>query len=254
MSVSEITPQKLAGLTNNNYLLKTTNENYVLRIPRIETNKNINRNHEAYNADIAYQLGLAPKVIWREKEQENFTGMHLVIAIDHPQTLTFLDWNNAEVIDGIAQSLVALQTSKQVFKGRIDNQSIAMHLNEYFQLFSIKQQCEFQVEHQNVLKLLDDIKYCDRTAVPSHIDLVAENILLNKNRNWLIDWEYSAMASPFWDIATICNEAKFDDEQAKCFLKKVLSDSSDDDFKCLLIYRLIVQTVSHFWYAAYVPQ
>jgi len=251
---AEIKVKKLAGLTNNNYHLEANNQKYVLRVPRQSTNKNINRNHEAHNADIAYQLGLAPKVLWREEGQGGFTGLSLVVAIDQPRTLMPTDWNDAETVNAIADSLRFLQGSKHDFKGKLDHQSIAKHLNNYFQLCSTQQQEELQTELQQALKLLEDIKRHDRKPVPSHIDLVSENILQGENRIWLIDWEYSAMASPFWDIATIMNMGFFNEKKALDFLKSLIPDYTENDCRCLKKYQSIVSSISYFWSLAYLDQ
>lgn len=251
--LSEINFHKLSGLTNTNYLLETKDKKYVLKIPRELTSKNISRQYEAHNTDIVYQLGLTPETLWREKQGENLTGMSLVVAIENPQTLKPSSWEDSNIVSNVAASLKTLQASKQIFKGKLDHNDIAKYLNQYFNLCSKQQQEELQAERQQALDLLEKIKRCDRQAVPSHIDLVAENILQDENKLWLIDWEYSAMASPFWDIATVCNEAKFNDDASKSFLNKVLEDTNEeDDVKCLQTYQSLVKTVSHFWYAAYI--
>ena len=250
--VSEIVIKKITGLTNHNYLLETSAEQYILRIPRQSTNKNINRVNEAHNTKIAYQLGLTPEILWREKEAGSYTGMSVVVAVEGASPLATEDYKNEKILENIAQSLKALQSSQQLFKGQLSEKEIAQYLKKYFLLCTKTQQKSLKDKLNKSLELLAIIKKVDRPSVCSHIDLVTENFIKVNTEIRLIDWEYSAMASPFWDIATLCNEAKFNDEQAHLFLSKVMSDSRDDDFECLQKYRSIVKTISHFWTTAYI--
>ncbi|HDR1123081.1 TPA: phosphotransferase, partial [Pasteurella multocida] len=55
--------------------------------------------------------------------------------------------------------------------------------------------------------------------VPCHNDLVPENILIKDNRIYFIDWEYSGMNHPLFDIAAFFLESKLLQEQQESFLK-----------------------------------
>lgn len=59
------------------------------------------------------------------------------------------------------------------------------------------------------------------------------------------------MASPFWDIAMLCNSAGFSEEKAQSFSKMVLINYQEDDFKCLKQYQVIVKTISNCWRLAF---
>lgn len=248
---SQIKVETLSGLSNKNYLLSTPKNHYVLRLTRKATNTFINRDNEAHNTKIAQQLGVAPKNCWREKSpSKEYTGVSLTTYISNSRTLTTDDVNNSETLNNVAKTLTTLHNSKKVFKGKLDNQKIAKHLSLYFDLCSKQQQQSLQSNYQSSLKLLDEIKN-DRPAVPSHIDMVKENILLQDKKVWLIDWEYSAMASPFWDIAMFCNSADFGANKTQQFLMMVLSDHKENDFACLKQYQLIAKTISDCWQAAF---
>jgi len=57
---------QLAGFTNYNFRLRNKTHDWVLRIPKSETNQLINRRFEANNVDAVIRLGLAPEIIWRD--------------------------------------------------------------------------------------------------------------------------------------------------------------------------------------------
>lgn len=53
---------------------------------------------------------------------------------------------------------------------------------------------------------------------PCHNDLVAENFLKAEDGTiYLIDWEYSGMNDPMWDIAALFLESNFTDESQDYF-------------------------------------
>jgi thiamine kinase-like enzyme len=245
IAFSNIKLQELAGLTNENYLVTvttTTKQKYVLRIPRESTNGFINRDNESHNVQIAEQLNIAPKKLWREVSGTSLT--------EYLENTTKPKTDDSKSLEKIAKTLATLHSSKIVFKGKLNNQEIAKHLTQYFEICSNEQQELLKADHQKALLLLDT-QLCNRPAVPSHIDLVLENILQQGEKVWFIDWEYSAMASPFWDIATFCNSAQFDSAESVAFLKMTLVDYQQSDFECLEQYRFITKAVSDCWQVAF---
>ncbi len=247
-SSSEIQLQNLAGLTNENYLVaikESPKQKYILRIPRESTNVFISRENESHNTGIAERLNIAPKNVW-----QNTSGISLTEYIEDASTPNLDD---SKTFESIAKTLTTLHNSQTVFKGSLDNQKIAKHLTQYFTLCSTKQQQALKLEYQKALSLLElKPSLCERSAVPSHVDLVLENILLQDEKVWFIDWEYSAMASPFWDIATLCNSANLNDAQSEALLKRVLKNYQPSDIECLKHYLFITKTVSNCWQAAFI--
>jgi thiamine kinase-like enzyme len=247
-SFNEVNFHQLAGLTNENYLVTITThpeKKYVLRIPRTPTNEFINRNNESHNAKIAEQLGITPKNLWR-----NTAGVSLTEYLEDTSTPKLSD---SKTLKKVAKTLVTLHNSKATFKGVMDNLNIAKHLKQYFALCPADQQNLLKVDYQKTLLLLET-QLCNRPAVPSHIDLLPENILLQDEGLWLIDWEYSAMASPFWDIAIFSNSAELDSASSISLLKQVLDNYQDDDLQCFNHYCFITQTVSECWHSAFQNQ
>jgi len=48
---------------------------------------------------------------------------------------------------------------------------------------------------------------------PCHIDPGPANFITAAGRRYLVDWEYSAMCEPLWDLAGLSIEAGFDPRQ-----------------------------------------
>lgn len=250
---SDIKCEVLAGETNKNILLSVLDHKYVLRTPRQTTNAFINRENEAFNSKIAEELELAPINLWRDVDKKReLTGHSLTRYVEHSQSVELSDFKNFQFLKRVSSTLITLQSSKVPFKGSLDKQKISRALTRYFNLCDNKNKTLFKDAYNKSTKLLEEIKY-DRPAVPSHGDLSKENILIMKDRIWLIDWEYSAMSSPFWDIAILCNSGGLDENAANTFLRSVLIDHHENDIQCLKHYRFITNTISSCWQAAVNP-
>ena len=48
---------------------------------------------------------------------------------------------------------------------------------------------------------------------PCHCDPLCENFLDDGRRMWIVDWEYSGMNDPLWDLGDLSVEAGFDEAQ-----------------------------------------
>ncbi len=244
-SFEDLEITRLAGLTNQNYFIATPAQNYVLRIPREATNSYINRSDESHNSNIAQELLIAPKNVWRGTDE--LAGSSLTEFI---QDASEANLNDKKQLEDFAKILSILHDSQQPFKGLLDNKKISKHLTQYFSACPTEQQKSLKDEYEETLFLLES-PLSSRPSVPSHIDLVAENILLQNEKMWLIDWEYSAMASPFWDIATVCNANNFNVQQSEAFLKMMLQDYKKTDLQSLRHYQIVVKTISDCWQAAF---
>ena len=88
--------------------------------------------------------------------------------------------------------------------------------------------------------------------MPSHNDLVLENLLLAEERLWLIDWEFSAMASPYWDLATLSNAAGLDQAQSRALLLAYCADGATMEESLLFDYRNLLELLTDIWMAALV--
>ncbi len=281
LASSEVQLQKLAGSTNDNYLITLTTtipeKKYVLRVPRESTNTFINREDESHNANIAHQLNIAPTCLWRERDSEGkLTGASLTEFIENRTPCTAEELQKPNKLKSIAKALIILhQYKQQKFKGVLNKQRIAKLLKNYFLLCDKNQQKILASDYKKAQQALDNISDETRPYVPSHIDLYPGNILLQNNNLktvllntteahpptftcpnlCLIDWEYSAMASPYWDIATVLNSASLDISKSKAaqgFLQSVFNnDHSDKDIECVGQYQFIIKTFNDCWQAAF---
>jgi thiamine kinase len=243
---------QLSGYTNLNFHLKNAQHDWVLRIPKHKTNGYINRAAEAHNANIAYHLGLAPKCLWRD-----ISGYSLTNTITQSRSLEVADLNSPARLKQLVEGVQQLHHSSQVFQGTVDINELLMR---YYQLMPRPKQQLLADHYFDAKTKVKNVLQQAHKLVPSHNDLVLENILFDShsntdshtNRVWIIDWEYATMASPYWDLATLCNEGKFTPSQAENLLSLYQNKDQALDLKILSDYRDILNALSVFWMAALV--
>jgi thiamine kinase len=245
-TINDFDINPLSGYTNLNFHLKNTKHDWVLRIPKDKTNGYINRVEEAHNAKIAFNLGLAPKCLWRDG-----SGYSLSSTISQSRSLEVSDLNNPEQLKPLVAALQQLHQSNQAFQGTVD---INQLLTRYYELMSkSKRQLLLNRYHDATIKVKNVLQQVHR-LVPSHNDLVLENILIDSHNHthkvWIIDWEYATMGSPYWDLATLCNQGKFTTIQAENLLSLYQNKGQALDVKTLSDYRDILNALSTFWMAA----
>ena len=236
-----ITP--LCGLTNSNFHLRYQHHDYVLRIPKKAGCDFIDRNLEAFNEDQVIKNGFAPEVIWRDN-----TGLSLSQCIRHSRSLTKADFNDDSIMIALIERLKTLHQSNIKFKGQTD----IIGLLKYYSESAIRQNGHVSDDRLNMaLSIHENIHRHDDRLVSSHNDLVLENLLIDDQRKlWLIDWEYSGLSSPYWDIATVCNSAQLEDTTRYELLGLYDSPIRHLRIEYLAGYQYILQLLTIGWLSA----
>ena len=81
---------------------------------------------------------------------------------------------------------------------------------------------DYLVVKEKITSLNEIIKQIGIEAVPCHNDTVPENFVKDNEKLYLIDWEYSGMNDPMWDLAAHCLECEFSEDEEELFLKLIL--------------------------------
>ncbi|MEM7562503.1 MAG: choline/ethanolamine kinase family protein [Pseudomonadota bacterium] len=232
-----ITP--LEGLTNDNFRIEVAQDDWILRIPRAQTNALIDRAAESHNQILAAKLGIAPLPVWRDA-----TGSTLTSTLRQARVVSPSDFASSETIEMIIAPVRRLHRSGFKFQGLIEAGAV---LQSYFSKLPEVEQSRFVARKQEAEALL--LKLVDRDLAPvaSHIDLILENLLWSEQQLWLIDWEFSAMASPYWDLASLCNAADLDAKQARELLHCYCAGSPQMEESVLSDYRFLLQLISDCW-------
>ena len=237
----EITP--LAGLTNHNFRLQNSAHDWVMRIPKPETNRYIDREAEAHNQSLAFDLGIAPQASWRDS-----AGITLTPTLSSSRALHAADFDSDKLLPAILAPVQRLHRSRLRFRGQVNLNHL---LRRFFEILSRADQQRLWPRMQQAERVLSLLEARDSLYVASHNDLVLDNLLLDNKRIWLIDWEFSAMASPYWDLATLCNAANLDLQQSQRLLRVYCAGAPPMDESVLFDYRGLLRLLSDCWMAAF---
>lgn len=244
----------LGGMTNSNFLVtidkKTSdedNEQYVLRVPGNNSNDMINRRYEKENQLFASNFGLNTKTIYFDE----ISGIKITKFLKNAKTLKADTIKNHT--QDIAKELYRLHTSDIKFQN-IFNPFIK--IKEYLKLVKkenlnifgndLKKALNTFNELEKLIYIINESKYGKSLFLrPTHGDLVAENVLFDNGKIYIIDWEYSGLNDPIWDIASLFLENNFTKDDETNFLISYKIDDLDN--KKIEIYKNIQDILWTVW-------
>ena len=68
-----------------------------------------------------------------------------------------------------------------------------------------------------------------------------------QGRLYLIDWEYSSMNDPMWDLAALFLESEFTPQEEEAFLSHYESDQTPVSREKIAIYKILQDTIWSLW-------
>jgi thiamine kinase-like enzyme len=202
------------GLTNYNYLMNIKGIEYVVRQPGGMTNLMIDRKIEKDNNRIASEFGLNSECVYFDE----ISGIKISVYIKNSKNIAQTD----------PSSLINLRAVSSLMKKTHSN------LNHFPNSFHWETELD---KYENIIQELKGGFFFDYTAlknqlldfmqkniksiisVPCHNDTVPENFVGDDNgRTYLVDWEYSGMNDPSWDVAAYILESRLSEEAIEYFL------------------------------------
>jgi thiamine kinase-like enzyme len=237
------TVAKLAGLTNRSFLLQRGSDSAVLRLPGPGTERYIDRHAELHNHAVAAALGIAPEIILPDAD------CLVTRYVEGARGLTPESFRDRTVIDAVGRLFARLHRSGKAFHGRME---LFPKIDQYLELAG--------AEAPAALRRLRDLAEPARAAreahpvawVPSHIDPAPANFLQGRQGLVLIDWEYSAMCEPAWDLAGLAIEAKLDPAQRRRLLEAYGATGDENRAARMQLFQALLHLVAASWAAAQV--
>ena len=196
--------ERLGGLTNRVYRLGE----FCLRIPGKGTEEYINRLNEAASARAAAAAGVSPAVLHFDER----TGVMLTRFVDGAVTMSPASFKaRAGSPARAGQAFRALHSSGAVFPARFE---LFAMIDGYLKVLSTRD-VALPTGYHDVVREADRSVRAAIAAHPlplvaCHCDPLAENFLDTGTRMWIVDWEYSGMNDPMWDLGDLSVEAGFD--------------------------------------------
>ena len=203
----EIVP--LGSFTNLSYKLTAHGGAYVLRLAGKGTSAYIDRGAEEHNARIATEAGLNAEVLHFDAK----AGTMLSRFIEGPHMDKIEFRRDPDAPARAALTLKRLHGIARTFRSRFGPYApIDYYLDLLRALRSPLPEAYYEVK-DDAEAVRDTLKAAPVHPVPCHNDTCPENFLEVDRRVYLIDWEYSGMNDPAWDLADLSVEAGFGPEQ-----------------------------------------
>ncbi|HJV45116.1 MAG TPA: choline/ethanolamine kinase family protein [Bacillota bacterium] len=231
------------GLTNYNYIMTIKGEEYVIRKPGKMTNQMIDRKLEKVNNNIASELGLNSECVYFDE----LIGVKISVYIKNSQNVALADPSSPTNLRTVSKLMKRIHSSPKPFPNSFDWQK---ELNKYEQIVK-ELNGDFFYDYAILKeKLLDFMgENIEHTfSYPCHNDTVPENFIINSNgRAYLIDWEYSGMNDPSWDVAAYILESKLTEESIQYFIFDYYGQLPTPEevlkIKCFMIAQDLLWTV-----------
>ena len=232
--------EQLGGMTNQNYLVKTTNKQYIVKFFGKGTEKLINRQDEKYNLELLKDLDLDVKNYLFDIEAGIKVNEYIesAITLDSTSIKTKFD-KIAPILQTIHSSDKELRGEFAPFEEIKKYESLIEEKIPYANYEAVRKEV-FSLE-KRLIDLGVDRKSC-------HIDLVPENFIESpQGRLYLIDWEYSSMNDPMWDLAALFLESEFTSQEEEAFLSYYESDQTPVSREKIAIYKILQDAIWSLW-------
>ena len=232
--------EQLGGMTNQNYLVKTSSNQYIVKFFGKGTDKLIDRKNEKFNLELLKDLKL---------DVENYlfdieAGIKVNQYIENAETLDSATIKTK--FEKIAPILQTIHSSGKELKGEF---APFEEIKKYESLiqgdFSYP---NYEAVRKSVLSLKNELEKIGIEKKSCHIDLVPENFIEGPDGHlYLIDWEYSSMNDPMWDLAALFLESEFTPEEEADFLAYYEGDKTPVSREKIRIYKILQDIIWSLW-------
>ncbi len=232
--------EQLGGMTNQNYLVKTTNKQYIVKFFGKGTEKLINRQDEKYNLELLKDLDLDVKNYLFDIEAGIKVNEYIESAIT-------LDSTSIKTkFDKIAPILQTIHASGKELRGEF---APFEEIKKYESLIEEKiPYANYEAVREEVFSLEKRLADLGVDRKSCHIDLVPENFIESPQGGlYLIDWEYSSMNDPMWDLAALFLESEFTRQEEEAFLSHYESEQTPVSREKIAIYKILQDAIWSLW-------
>lgn len=245
VTIEESQLARLGGLTNVVHRVDLPEGALIVRIPGKGTEAYIDRAVELHNARAAARAGVSAEVIWGDAD----SGVMISRCVENIVTMTpdlFLEREGSARRAALA--FRQLHQSGERFEFRFELFSM---IDEYLKVLSGKES-DLPDGYHEIVEAAQPVKAIlsenESALAPCHCDPLCENFLDDGTRMWIVDWEYSGMNDPMWDLGDLSVEAGFTAEQDREMMAAYFDgQASAADFGRMIVYKAMCDLLWTLW-------
>jgi thiamine kinase-like enzyme len=198
--------ERLGGLTNRVYRVG----GYCVRLPGEGTEEYINRENEAVAAHEAARAGVSPEVVYADAA----SGVMVTRFIEGAVTMSPENFaSRAGSPARAGEAFKRLHGSGATFPFRFE---LFAMIDDYLAILSGKD-VALPGGYHDVVKQAGGVRAALEAhpvaLAACHCDPLCENFLDTGETMWIVDWEYSGMNDPLWDLGDLSVEGAFSEAQ-----------------------------------------
>ena len=241
----EVSIMQIGGMSNKNFKVTKGKLEYVLRVPGNGSEGMVVRSNEEHNSMQACKMGINPPIRYFNAK----TGIKLADFVKNAETLNGATIQRPSSMKKIVKIFQTLHHSHVRFGNEFN---VFNEIRNYERLL---EECNgtmyegYEDHREKVLRLEDYLNKLGVSIKPCHNDLVAENFLKAEDGTiYLIDWEYSGMNDPMWDIAALFLENNFSEENQDYFLSHYFNGKEPENArKKIFVYQILMDWLWALW-------
>ena len=241
----EVSIMQIGGMSNKNFKVTKGKLEYVLRVPGNGSEGMVVRSNEEHNSMQACKMGINPPIRYFNAK----TGIKLADFVKNAETLNGATIQRPSSMKKIVKIFQTLHHSHVRFGNEFN---VFNEIRNYERLL---EECNgtmyegYEDHREKVLRLEDYLNKLGVSIKPCHNDLVAENFLKAEDGTiYLIDWEYSGMNDPMWDIAALFLENNFSEENQDYFLSHYFNGNEPENArKKIFVYQILMDWLWSLW-------
>lgn len=235
---------RLAGMTNFVFKVETNRGHFLFRLPGAGTEAYINRSVEAVNARAAAEAGVSPEVFHFSEDGVMVTGF-----LDDAVTMSAARFRERPgAIERAALAFRQLHDKAPEFAFRFE---LFKMIDDYLAVVDKLRAPLPQGYHALVVEatvVRHALAQHPVALKPCHCDPLCENFLDTGTRMWIVDWEYSGMNDPMWDLGDLSVEGNFDAAQDRRLIDTYFGrPATDFDFGRMIIYKAMCDLLWTLW-------
>lgn len=244
--------KRLGGMTNHSYkITRSDGQEYLVRIPGEGTEEMINRFDERKSTELACRLNIDSPLLFFGDD-----GRKVMKFIHDPQSMDEEVIKRPEILRQAAEIFHKLHTCGIDTGVRFEVFEMASLYERIINDAHVEYYDDYTEVKQSVMDIKSEVdKDGEVPRVPCHNDCLVANWVLDGNgRLYLIDWEYSGMNEPMWDLSCLSIEANFSRENDEELLNAYYGrESTIEEKKRFIAAKLYVDYLWTLWGLTRVP-